>query len=190
MNYIYVMSRADGAHKIGFTNAPKSRRSGISSEIGERVDIVHFVERPAGDAALVERICHVLLDERSICGEWFLVKSDEALEAVQVSCELADAGGSRIASTLPSIPRLSWKYGKLYKKILAENPGIDVEEFLNMWRVMAHLVADERRLDRYERGRAAWDKARTEGRIGRKPKVAEELMRHIRQALESIQNEG
>lgn len=183
MNYIYVMSRADGAHKIGYSNSPRTRRNGISTVMGERVDIVHFVERPGGDAGVVERICHAMLDDRAICGEWFLIGAERAVETVTAACGLADMHGRSILSTLPAVPRLSWKYDRLYKKVLAENPGIEPEEFLNVWRALAHLVADERSLDRYERGRDAWNKALSEGRVGRRAAPLDERVRAMQSAL-------
>jgi hypothetical protein len=84
-NYIYVMSRRDGLHKIGFSTDPLVRRTQLEAVLRQPLRLAHFVLR-AGDARAAETIAHSYLRSFHRGGEWFEVDLEKAKKHIEIAC--------------------------------------------------------------------------------------------------------
>ena len=88
-NFVYVMSRADGCHKIGFSQDLTRRQRALQNEFRMPIQLVHYIDRP-GDANPAEWYAHYLLREHRRDGEWFAVEAARAVEAIQQASDRLD----------------------------------------------------------------------------------------------------
>lgn len=88
-NFVYVMSRSDGCHKIGFSQNLTQRLAVLSDLMKMPLSLRHYIERP-GDAFEVEQLAHKWIGLHRRDGEWFEVSEDQAIGAIQRSCEFMD----------------------------------------------------------------------------------------------------
>lgn len=79
-NFIYVMWRSDGCHKIGFSRNLTVRLKVLSDIMKQPLKLVHYELRP-GDANPAEWYAHHLLRDRRRDGEWFEVDEATAIWA-------------------------------------------------------------------------------------------------------------
>lgn len=88
--YVYVMGRDDGAHKIGCTRDVAMRVKHVGWECGCSVWLVRAFHRPAGDGFGVEKFTHRLFQIEDLGGEWFVIPAERAVNALQMACESFD----------------------------------------------------------------------------------------------------
>jgi hypothetical protein len=96
--FVYVMSRDDGAHKIGFSNNPERRCANLLSCSTHDMCVAYAVPRP-DDAVDVEGFAHLLLREHALGGEWFSVDDATAISTVDTACLGYDLGALRVERT-------------------------------------------------------------------------------------------
>jgi hypothetical protein len=96
--FVYVMSREDGAHKIGFSNNPERRCAALLSCSTHDIGVAYAVPRP-DDAVEVEGFSHLLLGEHALGGEWFAVDDATAISTVDKACLGYDLGALRVERT-------------------------------------------------------------------------------------------
>lgn len=88
-NYLYVMVRRDGLHKVGFSIDPLSRRRQLQQEVKQPVRLVHYLLRP-GDARALESQAHFYLKASHRGGEWFEVDLDGAKKGIDMALTRLD----------------------------------------------------------------------------------------------------
>lgn len=89
MAYIYVMDRADGACKIGFSSDPYRR-------LGEVPEALSILALWAHDKAFrIEQAAHELLAAANVGGEWFAVERYAAFDAVSRAMREFDAASPK-----------------------------------------------------------------------------------------------
>lgn len=89
-NYTYVINRPDGAHKVGYSQDPKSRLAALRPLVGRHAVVTFSLHRPNGDGYVVEGRAHELLQDHALGYEWFQVSAEEAKEAVIYAALLVD----------------------------------------------------------------------------------------------------
>ena len=89
-NYVYVINRADGALKVGFSKNPDQRLASRRGFLGEAASVVFSLHRPLGDAHRVEKMAHKVLQAFDVGYEWFDVTPEMARSAVVYAGLLAD----------------------------------------------------------------------------------------------------
>lgn len=79
-NTLYVM-QADGSHrcKVGITQSPKRRLSGIQTSSPDRMCLRHVVLFEHGGAREAERAAHKALAHCRVSGEWFDASVEEIM---------------------------------------------------------------------------------------------------------------
>lgn len=82
--FTYLMRRADGLFKIGFSANPEKRRVAIQSNVGMPVEIIHLAE--FDDARTNEKVAHADYKDKRVYGEWFRFE-DHEIAGVRASLE-------------------------------------------------------------------------------------------------------
>lgn len=109
--YIYVLQRISGGPcKIGVATSLAGRKAAMQTGTPEPLILV--VARECSDPFLAEKIAHkTLAEHRAISGEWFNVRREVAVQAVQYAVAevaMSPAGRSRrrglLKATLPDVP--------------------------------------------------------------------------------------
>lgn len=80
--WIYVIGTIFGHKKIGFGKSTQTRLKQLQTGNPERLEVLHKVEVPDGDARRIEKTAHLHLAEWRLTGEWFDVDLDTAIQAV------------------------------------------------------------------------------------------------------------
>jgi hypothetical protein len=88
-NFVYVMWRSDGCHKIGFSTKLTLRLRTLSDIFKQPLRLVHYVDRP-GDGCAAEQIAHAWIAHCRRDGEWFEADEAKAIAAVTQACEFLD----------------------------------------------------------------------------------------------------
>jgi hypothetical protein len=81
MKAVYVMTREDGAVKVGASRRPEKRTTEVAGAIGQSVSVT-FRTEPRADALAIENTAHKLLIKKQHEGEWFDVTAEDAREAI------------------------------------------------------------------------------------------------------------
>lgn len=89
---VYVAQREDGLVKIGISKTPQNRVALLAARERMVIELRHTIDRPDGDALLVESIAHEQLTDREREREWFDVPVVAAVEAVQEAVRRVEAG--------------------------------------------------------------------------------------------------
>ena len=87
---IYVISGVNKC-KIGISSAPTSRLNDLKTNCFEELTLAYASELHT-NARLVERVCHRLLKDKKLKGEWFNISSKEAIELVTKAINLVNLG--------------------------------------------------------------------------------------------------
>ncbi len=84
MRQIYIVRASEETVKIGISNKPLRRLSGIQN--GSALPLtLHYCAKVIGDAAAVERRAHEILARHRLVGEWFAAPPEVAVAAVMQS---------------------------------------------------------------------------------------------------------
>ena len=80
--FIYVIGPLEGAQKVGLTTDPKARLATLQTGCPQELVIHVAVRVPFGEAHVVERRAHRMLERSRVKNEWFDLKPNDAIEAV------------------------------------------------------------------------------------------------------------
>ena len=88
-NYVYVMLRRDGLHKIGFSLDPLARKRQLEMQLKQPMKLVHWVIRP-GDGHALESVAHGYLANHRVEGEWFDLALDQIMQGIETASRHLD----------------------------------------------------------------------------------------------------
>lgn len=130
--YVYVIGGIDPPVKIGTSVRPRSRLYEIQTGSALKVDILAAIRFDSSDAAiLAESEVHHRFRQHCVRGEWFNVRADEAISAIQAIAALPHIGMSVAISSCQSRAAralLGWSREVLADKAeIAERTLIDFE---------------------------------------------------------------
>lgn len=91
--YVYVIAAGEEAVKVGRARDPKQRLRELQTSHYQRLSIVHVRGFSEVEAAALERRAHQVLAEYRMTGEWFKVKPQTALEAIEAAIETISREG-------------------------------------------------------------------------------------------------
>lgn len=87
--YVYVISAGEQSQKVGIAKSPSSRLHSMRAITGMALAVVHM--RRVSKALAVERLAHEKLKPHRTSGEWFSVRPEEAIRAVDEAVVELDA---------------------------------------------------------------------------------------------------
>lgn len=127
--WVYVAADEDGRHKIGCTGNLDLRMYHLGRDLGfKRVTLVHSTKLDdVADAA--ENLAHWSLAERPNCREWFSVRAEDAIAAVDAAAARALAG-ERITSRFAVEKRLTIRDDLNARMAEALAPGKSRQRFM------------------------------------------------------------
>ncbi len=91
VHFIYLMSRSDGAIKVGCSKNPRRRVTTLRSAQKSAIELKLLAEFPHPMASAVERATHFILSHHSKGAEWFSVSFDQACSAIEHAIDAVDA---------------------------------------------------------------------------------------------------
>lgn len=104
MATIYLLSAGRKLKKVGLSSKPTVRQRDIQTSNGHEILLVFSMEIPDEIAANVERRAHWLLREYRRRGEWFAVKADIAIAAIEQAVkERGEGEKARSGAGRPSL---------------------------------------------------------------------------------------
>lgn len=92
--WVYIATRPDKAHKIGISREPRRRAISLSSRLKCKVNIVHADSFLYAVAKQIEAICHKLLQDRALGGEWFRIDMHEAMAVLNKAVKMRFSGAA------------------------------------------------------------------------------------------------
>ena len=84
--FIYVAAIGDDWHKIGMSGNVGRRLYVINYSMGDKASIIY--SRSTTSFKEIEAICHSMLADKHLEGEWFLVSREEAIQTVEKAFEI------------------------------------------------------------------------------------------------------
>lgn len=82
MKQLYIISRDDGANKIGVSYEPKNRFRQIQHCSGHKMKL-QYESEPLPEYRQIERNAHILFDRFALGGEWFRITTCDAIAAIK-----------------------------------------------------------------------------------------------------------
>lgn len=134
-SYIYVATRPDGAHKVGHSCKPNSRRTALSVELWQPVEMVAGRACERRHARAIEALAHEILQPDHVGGEWFFVDADTAIAAVEAA-QASFAAGRRAQRTLTREVDIVHSMQPLWGYVRSKVDIEDEDDLRTSWRAV------------------------------------------------------